>query len=176
MKPLALATLTILMLSASACSDPSKTSSAPPPSSDERDLNTAEVEWYNKSAIDNAIIAQHTLYPYHFVPDGESVNELGEHDLNVLIDHFKNHPGKLNVRRGSASAELYQARVNFVIERMFNAGVRLGPVEDGLPGGEGMSSERVLVALKRTAEPPESQNGGGANDASTGKSTRTTGS
>jgi len=175
MKQVAFATFTSMMLLTTGCNEP-KSSSAAPAASDERDVNIAETNWYNESAIDNAIITQHTLYPYHFVPDAPSANELGDHDLLVLIEHYKSHPGKLNVRRGNTSTELYQARVNFVVERMFNAGVRLGPIEDGFPGGEGMSSERVLVVLQRSYAAQESTGGQQTSGSSGGMSTMTSGS
>jgi hypothetical protein len=125
------------------------------PTSAEREVDVADINYLNDSAIDNAIIAQHTLYPYHFTPDAPSTNELGDHDLNVLIEHFKMHPGTLNVRRGDASAELYEARVDFVVERLKQAQVTLGPIEDGPPGGSGAPSDRVLFLLKRCNQKPE---------------------
>ena len=132
---------TSVLLLAMGCNTPTPT---------EREVDVVGVNYLNDSAIQNAIIAQHTLYPYHFVANAPSTNELGEHDLNVLIEHFKTHPGTLNVRRGDTSADLYQTRVNFVAERMYRSHVALGPIEDGPPGGPGAPSERVLTVLKRS--------------------------
>jgi hypothetical protein len=110
------------------------------------------------ASLNNAIITQHTLYPYHFVSGSAQLNDLGERDLNVLADHFKKAqagiPGELNVRRGSASQSLYEARVKLVLELLTARGVEGGmvAVKDGLPGGDGMSSERVIVILKEKME------------------------
>jgi len=104
--------------------------------------------------VENAIIAQHTLYPYHFVPDGERLNELGRRDFSVLARHFAEHTGSLNIRRGKTPAELYEARVSFVIESLKEAGIGTGRVRisDHMPGGSGMPSERVVTILQKTAE------------------------
>lgn len=99
--------------------------------------------------IDRAIIAQHTLYPYHFVINSAKLNPLGERDLRVLAEHLKVNPGPLNLCRGKASSDLYQARVKAVVHSLGQAGVDVDRVEiaDRLPGGEGMTSDRVRDAL-----------------------------
>jgi len=146
-----------LVFLVSACNKPT----SPP----ERDVNIAESKWLNDAAIQNAIIAQHTLYPYHFITYSASLNELGEHDFGVLIEHYKDHPGPLNVRRGDASLELQEARVRFVTDKLLKAGIDLGPIEDGAPGGEGMLSDHVLTVLERSYE---AGNKGASGDMSTG--------
>ena len=74
-------------------------------------LDTELVRTLNNIGVENAILAQHTLYPYHFVTDGTALNELGQRDFAVLARHFAEYPGLLNVRPGDGvSAELYQAR------------------------------------------------------------------
>jgi hypothetical protein len=102
------------------------------------------------ASLNNAIIAQHTLYPYHFANGSAQLNDLGQRDLNVLANHFRDTPGDLNVRRGDATETLYEARVKSVLDRLTVAGVAGGSVavRDGLPGGEGIASERVIVILK----------------------------
>src|SRR5207249_16097 len=87
---------------------------------------------------------------YHFENGSAELNELGERDLGVLADHFKSAPGDLNVHRGDAAQALYESRVKKVLERLASAGVKGGQVsvKDGLPGGDGISSERVIVILK----------------------------
>jgi hypothetical protein len=152
-----------LALAISACNSPSKSTtsescSSPP----EREVNVAEVKWLNDTAIQNAIIAQHTLYPYHFVTYSACLNELGEHDFCVLIDHYKNNPGPLNLRRGDATPELHEARLRFITDRLAKAGIEVGPIEDGHPGGVGMYSEFVLMALDKTYGGEEG--GGGMSD------------
>jgi hypothetical protein len=104
----------------------------------------------SNASLNNAIVSQHTLYPYHFVAGTGQLNDLGARDLNVLTDHFLKAGGDLNVRRGGASQALYDERVKTVLEKLAAAGVQSGAVavKDGLPGGEGLASESVIVILK----------------------------
>ena len=113
------------------------------------------VRTLNNVGVENAIITQHTLYPYHFVPDGDQLNELGQRDFAVLARHFTEHPGLLNVHQGEGiSAELYKARVAFVTSRLKEAGIEPGRVNvtDGMPGGPGMPAERVVTILQKTTD------------------------
>ncbi len=107
-------------------------------------------EEIQNASMNAAIVAQHTLYPYHFAAGSAELNDLGVRDLNVLADHFAKAGGDLNVRRQNADPSLYEARVKAVLERLAQAGVPSGAVavKDGLPGGDGISSERVIVILK----------------------------
>ncbi len=112
------------------------------------------VRTLNNVGVENAIITQHTLYPYHFVPDGERLNDLGQRDFAVLARHFTEHPGLLNIRRGEGtSPELYKARVAYVTNRLKEAGIEPGrvSVSDGMPGGPGTPSERVVTILQKEA-------------------------
>lgn len=119
-----------------------------------RNLDSELVSTLNNISVENAIIAQHTLYPYHFVPDGERLYELGRRDFSVLARHFAEHTGSLNIRRGKAPADLYEARVSHVIESLKEAGIETSRVRisDRMPGGSGMPSERVVTILQKTAE------------------------
>lgn len=116
---------------------------------DKGQINAGLVNSYNDLAMQNAIISQHTLYPYHFVKNGTELNELGQRDLSVLAWHFKENPGGLNVRRDSASADIYTGRINRVRLLLENAGVdaeRIS-ISDGMAGGAGMTSEKVLTII-----------------------------
>jgi len=120
----------------------------------EKSIDAELVKTLNNIAVENAIITQHTIYPYHFVTDGEELNELGQRDLAVLAGHFAENAGTLNVRRGQTPAALYEARVARVTESLKQAGVdtaRLS-VSDEMPGGTGMSSERVVTILKQAPQ------------------------
>ncbi|MHC4743967.1 MAG: hypothetical protein ACYS8Z_18775 [Planctomycetota bacterium] len=122
---------------------------------DKGKVNQGLVNSFNDMAMQNAIISQHTLYPYHFVNNGTELNELGKRDLSVLAWHFRENPGGLNVRRGGASEELYNGRIEKVGALLSDEGVdpeRIG-ITDGLPGGPGMTSEKVLTILENAAEP-----------------------
>jgi hypothetical protein len=125
-----------------------------------RNLDVELVKTINNIAVENAIITQHTLYPYHFVADGEQLNELGQRDFGVLAQHFKEHPGVMNIRQGEAGAELYEARVAQVLSGLKQAGVETSrmSISDAMPGGSGMSSEQVITIL---AEEPQSSRTGG---------------
>lgn len=117
-------------------------------------INSQLINTYNDIAIQNAIVSQHTLFPYHFVENGAELNELGQKDLAALISHFIKHPGHLNIRKHNTPRDLYNARVNLVRKRLQQAGIAIEriSVTDGMPGGSGMTSERVLVILERASK------------------------
>lgn len=120
---------------------------------DKQMMNNELINSYNNISVQNAIISQHTLFPYHFVKNGEELNELGNSDLNVLAKHFLKYPGKLNIRRGNVPQDLYQGRINFVLEQLKEAGVEDDQisVSDGMPGGSGMLSEKILIIMKENS-------------------------
>lgn len=126
---------------------------------DKQLVNRRLINSYNDTAIENAIISQHTLFPYHFVQNGAELNELGQRDLAVLAGHFMKHPGNLNIRRYDTAAELYEARVNTVRERLREAGINVErmSISDGMPGGSGMASERVLTILEGKTQGTKTQ-------------------
>ena len=117
---------------------------------DKSAVNTELINTYNDISMENAIIAQHTLYPYHFIRNGEQLNELGERDLSILAAHFKDYPGQLNVRRDGIAEDLYQARVSHILEQLRQAGVdtKRASVSDEMPGGSGMASGQVINILE----------------------------
>jgi len=118
-------------------------------------LNAWLVASIQNPQIDNAIIAQHTIYPYHFAPDSAELNELGERDLRVLAEHFTKTPGELNVNQGQAGDELYKARITSVVNGLARAGVDVDRMEivDKLPGGDGMCTERLVKILEQEGKP-----------------------
>lgn len=116
-----------------------------------RDMNEAMINTYNQRAQDDAIIRQHTIYPYHFVNNSAELNPLGRREVFVLSHHFRNYPGPLNLHQGEAPATLYQARIKTVMDSMVEAGVdskRL-VITDEMPGGDGLSSDQVVIVLER---------------------------
>lgn len=114
-------------------------------------INIQLVRSYNDIAIQNAIVSQHTLFPYHFVTNGAELNELGQRDLAALTSHFIKHSGHLNIRRHKTAAALYEARVNTVHGRLLEAGINMEriSISDDMPGGTGITSERVLNILEK---------------------------
>jgi len=113
------------------------------------DVDEAFVTAYGNVAIENAVIRQHTMFPYHFVPDSPKLNSLGRRDLGVLAQHFVDNPGRLNVRQGRTPDELYQSRVDTVRQHLRDAGVRVDDVTmgDDLAGGDGLTSTEVVLIL-----------------------------
>lgn len=136
--------LTTALLAAAGCQD------AWLPYEDHGDANAQLVRSPGDEAIRNAIIRQHTLFEYHFVPNAPDLNNLGASDLAVLIEHFSKHPGQLNIRRGSESDELYQARMEGVVERLAAADVEVEKVTigDGPAGGDMKPSREVIEILR----------------------------
>lgn len=120
-----------------------------------RQLDIELVNTLNNIAIENAIITQQTLYPYHFGPNAAELNDLGQRDLLVLARHFRENPGTLNIRRAEIDGDLYDARVAHVLSRLKEAGVEMDriSVSDGMPGGTGMPSESVVTILQKQSEP-----------------------
>lgn len=129
-----------------------------------KNLDVELVNAVNNVGVENAIITQHTLYPYHFVVDGEKLNDLGLKDFAVLAKHFTEHPGVLNVRRAETRTELYEARVAYVMSKLKEAGVETNrvSVSDGMPGGPGMPAERVVTILQRESSRASTSTGTGA--------------
>ena len=122
-------------------------------------INSQLVKSYNDIAIQNAIVSQHTLFPYHFIENGAELNELGQKDIAALTSHFIKHPGHLNIRKHNTPAALYKARVNVVHKSLIEAGIDKGriSISDDMPGGPGITSERVLVILQQ--EPKRASTG-----------------
>jgi len=121
----------------------------------DRRFDSEVVRTVNNIGVENAIITQHTLYPYHFDVDGERLNELGQRDFAVLARHFTEHPGLLNIRQDERiSPELYKARVALVTRRLREAGIdpaRMS-LSDAMPGGTGVRSEQVVMILRKNAD------------------------
>jgi len=117
-------------------------------------INSQLVKSYDDIAIQNAIVSQHTLFSYHFVTNGAELNELGQRDLAALTSHFIRYPGHLNIRCGDISADLYEARINMVRERLLEAGIDMDriSISDDMPGGSGITSERMLIILKQGSQ------------------------
>jgi hypothetical protein len=120
------------------------------PKVDQDAVNRKIVDTYSDLAIQNAIIAQHTLYPYHFVNNGVQLNSLGQRDLSVLIQHFQENPGQLTLQQGGTESRLYQSRAQTVYEKLLAGGIPDGKIRitDGMPGGDGMASNSIIEILE----------------------------
>jgi hypothetical protein len=133
--------------------------------------NRAMVQSYQQEQIANAIIAQRTIFSYHFMAHTAQLNDLGRRDLGILADHYrvatKDAAGYLSLRQQDASDELYQARVNTVVTYLADRNVDTARVElgDTLAGGQGLASERVVRIL--TDEYSGDGDSGGSDSATT---------
>ena len=109
-------------------------------------VNIMQINMLNDISMENAIVAQRILYPYHFITNSEKLNELGHRDLAILIEHFKQYPGQLNLQQGDTPAYMYQDRVAYVSQQFENAGVDMTKVSivDDFPGGPGMTTDDVV--------------------------------
>ncbi len=118
-----------------------------------RELDAEMVTGVRDAAVKNGIIAQRTIFPYHFVPDAATLNELGRRDLAVLAEHFQAAAdgAALNIRRGGVVDALYDARVRAVTDELGRSGIPDGKlrIADALLGGDGMASDRVTIVLER---------------------------
>ena len=117
---------------------------------DESEVNRKIVDTYSDLAIQNAIIAQHTLYPYHFVNNGAQLNGLGQRDLSVLVQHFQDNPGQLILQQGGTESLLYQSRAQTVHKQLLQGGIPDGKIRitDGMPGGNGIASNSIIEILE----------------------------
>ena len=127
-------------------------------------LDISLAESARSRPIKEAVIAHHVLYPYHFVSNAAELNELGLRDVAIMAEHFSNHPGSINIRRQDMPAALFQARVEAVCQALGkdNVDIKRIVIEDTLPAGDGMDSQRVLRIM---AERPQT---GGATAGETG--------
>ncbi|MEN8127910.1 MAG: hypothetical protein ABFR90_08930 [Planctomycetota bacterium] len=117
---------------------------------DTSEVNRKIVDTYSDLAIQNAIISQHTLYPYHFVNNSAQLNGVGERDLSVLVQHFQENPGQLILQQGGTKSLLYQSRAQTVYEKLLAGGIPDGKIRitDGMPGGEGIASNSIIEILE----------------------------
>jgi hypothetical protein len=120
------------------------------PTVDQSQVNRKIVDTYSDLMIQNAVIAQHTLYPYHFVNNSVLLNNLGERDLAVLVQHFQENPGQLTIEQGKTEAILYQSRAQTVYEKLLAGGIPDGKIKivTGMPGGDGIQSNAVIEVLQ----------------------------
>jgi hypothetical protein len=111
------------------------------------------VEAANDQAIQNAIVRQSTLFPYHFVEDSDELNYLGARDLASLMRHYREHSGRLNMRQGHVSRKLYHARLAFVKGALQSHGINAKRlrITDLPAAGDGMPGELVIEILTQEA-------------------------
>ncbi len=111
-------------------------------------VNRALVSHYNDAAVENAIVSQATVYPYFFVKDSAELNELGAYHLDVLAEHYREHPGTLHVWADDTDSQLYAERMKVVRSTLQESGVEMAAmkIDDGLPEGRGATTDEALKA------------------------------
>jgi hypothetical protein len=117
--------------------------------------NVWMVRTLSDESVENAVIAQHTIYPYHFVRDSAELTAVGQRDARVLGRHFARHPGELSMQRGDAPDELYQRRTASVMEALQREGVNPETIRrgGGMPGGDGVETNRAVAVLRIGNQP-----------------------
>ena len=120
-------------------------------------------EWLTATLPDRSVregvIAQRTLYDYHFVRDGADLNDLGRRDVAILGEHFRGKSGEISVRRGGAPDLLYWARTEQVRTALAESG--LAPegirISDAMSGGRGLTADEVLIVYEAAKQPSTPQ-------------------
>ena len=144
--------LSLAALLLTGCASDNKNIETATPSAEQQ---TAADRWMvnsiEDSAINNGIVTQHTLFPYHFEADHDCLNELGLRDLTTLANHFRGISGQINVRRGNVPETLYRARLDSISKRLAQMGLDSSRITlaDALPAGQGLTSEQVIHILQR---------------------------
>jgi uncharacterized membrane protein YgcG len=140
----------------------------------ESTLNANIVEMSFAQQIREGAVVGRTIYPHHFVPDCGELNLIGERQLEALLPTCFSGPLDVNVMRGDVSDQLYAARLDAVRARFIAAGVATDRIAfaDKMPGGEGMSSERVLRLAAQEQKRSDSSN---RSDSSSGRDQRASG-
>ncbi|MEI6475628.1 MAG: hypothetical protein WCO75_09565 [Planctomycetota bacterium] len=95
-------------------------------------------------------VSQRTLFEADFQMDSATLSPLGRKDVTILTQAVREDGGKISVRQGSASAELYAARIAEVRSRLVAAGIELDRIVlvDQIAGGAGQATAEALVIRK----------------------------
>lgn len=111
-----------------------------------------------QASLDRAIVAERTIYPFHFVAGSADLNDLGSRDLGVLARHAAEHGGTIQLHRGRTSFELYAARTRSVRAALQAQGVDLERVAvvDEPPFGPGISGRRAARDVTEEPQPAAS--------------------
>ncbi len=145
-------------------------------------METYAVRSYFEESISNGSIAQHTLYPHHFMANSAQLNELGAHEIAVLASAYKVGPGKLGIRRGEESDDVYTARTKTVTAALASAGIDMKrmTIGDDVAGGPGEPADRVIALKVATIAPgagsSASNSGGSGSGSGSGSSMPSSGS
>jgi len=123
------------------------------------------------SMVDNAMLADMSMSPVHFVPHSVELNALGVRRLKRYASLMKVYGGKLCYDGADDTEEMADGRIGRIGEFLVAAGVPANSftVERGLAGGAGMDAKeasRIREATrfcpkKEAAGQPEKPSGAG---------------
>ncbi len=88
-------------------------------------------------------IRARTLYDYHFETEGNGLTRLGFRTVETVA---RTGSGKISVRRGGVSKDLYEARLESVRTALLREGVPAVRIQitDSVAGGAGVTSVRAI--------------------------------
>ena len=149
---------------------------------DEGSVDALMVRTQFDQNVRGGILAERAIYPYHFAPDSPVLNELGEHQVEVLASACHG-TARVNVVRGNDSQQLHDARVQTVRDKFDEEGIAPAAltIGDGPPGGLGLSAKAALEAIeppdaKTPGSPEKMRSGSSQNSGVSGTSRGTSGS
>jgi hypothetical protein len=126
---------------------------------------------FGEDAARAAVVRERTLHPQHFDEGRAALNELGLRDVAWLAQGSGGEALTINLHRAGADDALYAARVDAVRAAFEAAGLDAAnlAIAEGLPGGDGATSERASKALEaQPAAEPALAGGAGAAAAAVG--------
>lgn len=93
------------------------------------------------------VVRSRTIYDYHFEPYEARLTPLGVRTVETIAETGS---GRLSVRRGTASSELFEARIETVRDRLVREGVTADRIviADRPAGGAGVDSVRAIEIQK----------------------------
>jgi len=136
----------------------------------EGEINKWTVDTSFEHQVRNGAARGRTIYPHHFVIGDAALTLVGQRHFNALLPRSDVDQARISVPRGDASDALYQARLDGLRRRFIEAGYdeQRFALVDALPGGDGISSDRVILLAAQEAqdEGGPANRGSGASESS----------
>ena len=120
----------------------------------EAEINKWTVDASLEQQVRNGAAKGRTIYPHHFVIGDAALTLVGQRHFNALLPRSDVDQARISVPRGDASDALYQARLAELRRRFIDAGYdeQRFALVDALPGGDGISSDRVILLAAQEAQ------------------------
>lgn len=136
------------------CQDPPSRLNAPPqgPSS-----HTHKMQDQYTYMNDNALLAEMSMSPAHFIPNRPDISGLGYRRLTRYAELLQQYPGTLYYDGTSDPEPLANERMERIRAFLAEAGVdpNLVKVELGLAGGRGMRATEAIAIRNHTSFSPQ---------------------